>query len=159
MNKMGRDLFGEDIVEVEDEVVEKRKKTSPFDFLGSISDTKKDIIAGNPDIADEYPPYLVNRGLGYFPDTVLYANEMNLYPDIPKKAQYYYYLASIRKRTRRSKWFKRETNDDIEMIKEVYNVRSEVAKQYIKLLTPENLNELRRITDTDETLTKKARYK
>ena len=51
---------------------------SPFDYLNAINYTKKDIMVD--DIAEkQYNPFMVNRGLSYFQDTVLMANEMNQY--------------------------------------------------------------------------------
>ena len=53
---------------------------NPFDFINSVSHNKKDLITDseNPEFAEKlYQPFLVNRGLSYFPDTILYANEMN----------------------------------------------------------------------------------
>lgn len=158
---MNKDLFGNEINEEADYIDnlenQKSKKISPFDFIGSVSETKKDIVKDDPDIIDQYSSYVTNRGFGYFPDTVLYANEMNLYPDIPKKAQYYYYFSSLRKKKRRSKWFKLEENPDIELIKKVYNVRAEIAKQYLEILTEENLDVLRNMTDTGEIPSKKKK--
>jgi hypothetical protein len=149
---MSKDLFGNEIEEVQDDdyVPEKHKKTSPFDFIGSVSETKKDLIEENPEVENDYAAYIINRGLGYFPDTVLYANEMNLYPDIPKKAQYYYYFASLRKRKRRSKWFKLEENPNANMVQRTYNVRAEVAKQYLEILTEDDLKTIRDITNVDD---------
>ena len=49
---------------------------SPFDYLNSINMTKKDLIVDEQSEKD-YVPFIVNRGLGYFADTVLFANEMN----------------------------------------------------------------------------------
>lgn len=147
---MSNDLFGNEIEEVEEIELEKPKKLSPFDFMGAVSETKKDIVKDDPHVLRDYPAYVVNRGFGYFPDTVLYANEMNQYPDIPVKAQYYYYMNSLRKRQRRSKWFKLEPDADIKTIREVYQVNSDVAKQYLRVLTEENLQTLRELTDIGE---------
>jgi hypothetical protein len=137
-------------VAVEDETVLAPKKLSPFDFMKSVSETKQNIINGDPDIAKEYNAYMVNRGFSYFPDTVLYANELNMYPDIPKAAQYHYYLASLRKGKRFSKWHKLEKNEDLDMVRMTYNVGAETAKGYLKVLTEENLETLRRLSTTGE---------
>ena len=50
---------------------------NPFDYLKSINATKKNIMVD--DITEsEYNAFIINRGLSFFPDTVRYANEMNL---------------------------------------------------------------------------------
>ena len=46
---------------------------NPFDYLNAINDTKQNVIedSDNPELAEKlYPPYLVNRGLSFFIDTV-----------------------------------------------------------------------------------------
>lgn len=140
--------------DVKEEPVEKPKKVTPFDFIKSVSETKQDMMKEKPELASEYNAYIVNRGFSYFPDTVLYANELNMYPDIPNVAQYYYYMASLRKRKRYSKWHKLEKNEDLKLIQDVYKVRVEVAKEYLKVLTEENLQTLRDLTETGENVKK-----
>jgi len=154
---MNKDLFGDDVVEdLEEEYIpEKIEKPKPWTYMTAVSETKKDILKETPELANFYPAFVVNKGFSYFPDSVLYANDMNMYPDIPAAAQYYYYMSSLRKRQRRSKWWKREPNADLDMVREVYQVRAEVAKQYMKILTEENLQTLRELTDTGEQLGKR----
>ena len=60
---------------------------TPFDYLNAINLTKKNIFAEDPLADKEYVPYIVNRGLSYFPDTVLYANEMNKRYDAPNETR------------------------------------------------------------------------
>ena len=46
---------------------------SPFDYVNSINDTKKNIMVD--DIAEkQYNAYIINHSLSYFNDTVLLAN-------------------------------------------------------------------------------------
>ena len=60
---------------------------TPFDFLKSINDTKENLIVD--DITEkQYNAYMVNRGLSYFPDTVMIANEMNVSPYLDAKLQF-----------------------------------------------------------------------
>lgn len=134
----------------EEETSHTNKAPTPFDFIKSVSNSKKDIIAEDAENEKHYNAFIVNRGLGYFADTVLFANEMNLYPDIPAKAQYYYYLASIRKGNRFSKWHKLEKNPDQVLVQKIYNVKPEIAKQYLKLLSKEDIAKLYELSNTGE---------
>ena len=87
-----------------------------FDYLNSINLTKSDIM--EDDIAEKaYNSFMINRGLSYFNDTVLMANEMNLYSHLDKKLQYHFLINIVRKRKRFSKWAKPETESDIEAVK------------------------------------------
>lgn len=133
-----------------EEVIEEQKGPSPFDFIKSVSNTKQDMIKDDPEVIKSYNAFIVNRGLSYFPDTVLIANDMNLFPDIPAESQYYYYMGAIRKGKRFSKWHKPKKDADIELIQKIYNVRLEVAKQYRKLISDKDMKKLHELSDTGE---------
>ena len=49
---------------------------TPFDYLNAINQSKENLIVDELS-EKEYVPFVVNKGLSYFPDTILYANEMN----------------------------------------------------------------------------------
>lgn len=115
---------------------------NPFEFLTAINDTKKNLIVD--DITEKaYNPFMVNRGLSYFSDTVLFANEMNLVPGLDKKLQFDFHINTIRKRKRFSKWLKAETESDLEVVKEYYGYSNEKARQALTLLSPEQTEKIR----------------
>jgi predicted CopG family antitoxin len=114
---------------------------NPFEYLNSINYTKKDIMVD--DIAEkEYNSFMVNRSLSYFPDTVLAANEINRYHQIDNLLQFHFLINIIRKRKRFSKWDKKKTNSDVEVIKEYYGYNEEKALQVLNIFSTEALNEL-----------------
>ena len=83
----------------------------PFDYVNSINFTKKNLMknTANDELAEkDYVPFLTNKSLSYFTDTLLYANEMNRYHFLDKRLQYEFYLNSIRKKKRFAKWAKAE---------------------------------------------------
>ena len=61
---------------------------TPFDFLNAINETKKDIFREDPLAQKDYSAFMVNRGLSYFPDTIMFANEMNKNASIPNDWQF-----------------------------------------------------------------------
>jgi hypothetical protein len=63
---------------------------TPFDFLNDINYGKKNLMIGDTDhqVEKQYLPFIVNKGLSYTMDTVLYANEMNIRPNTDKKLQF-----------------------------------------------------------------------
>jgi hypothetical protein len=140
-----------------EEVIEEQKGPSPFDFIKSVSNTKQDMLKDDPEVAKNYNAFIVNRGLSYFPDTVLIANDMNMYSDIPVDSQYYYYMGAIRKGKRFSTWHKPKKDHDIELIQKIYNVRLEVAKQYRKLISDVDMAKLHELADTGEKVSKKKK--
>lgn len=78
-----------------------------FDFLNSINYTKKNILEEDILLEKQYVPFIVNKYLSYFPDTLMHSNQMNKLSFISKKDQYEYFINAIRKRKRYSKWKKK----------------------------------------------------
>jgi len=116
---------------------------SPFDFLNAINYSKEDLIVD--DITEkQYVPYMVNRGLSYFQDTVLFANEMNKNHHLDHLLQFHFFINIVRKKKRFSKWAKPESSDDVEVIKQYYGYSNEKARQACKLLTPDQIIQLKK---------------
>jgi len=116
---------------------------TPFDYLNSMNDTKQDIMTDDTD-ERAYVPFVINRTLSYFSDTVAIANEMNRYHHIDKKLQYHFLINIIRKRKRFSKWIKPDLVSDMEVVKQYYGYSNEKARQVFHLLSPEHIEELRK---------------
>ena len=115
---------------------------NPFEYANAINYTKKDIMID--DVAEKaYAPYMVNRQLSYFNDTVLAANEMNLKHHIDNRLQFDFFINIIRKRKRFSKWFKPEQISDLDVVKKYYGYSNEKARQVLTLLSTEQINELK----------------
>ena len=114
-----------------------------FDYLNSINDTKKDIMVD--DLAEkDYNAFMVNRGLSYYNDTVIYANEMNKNSHIDSRLQFDFLKQIIRKRKRFSKWNKADKFADIEVIKEYYGYSRDKAYQVLSILTKDQLDVIRK---------------
>jgi hypothetical protein len=94
----------------------------------------------DPDVEKKYAPFMVNRSLSYFPDTVYMANEMNRYHHLDGKLQFQFLLNIVRKRKRFSKWVKPETDSNVDVIKEYYGYSNEKAIQVLPLLSTSQLN-------------------
>jgi hypothetical protein len=120
--------------------------TSPFDYINSISQSKKDMME---DEAGEkgYNAWLVNRGLSYFPDTILYANEMNIHHQLDNKLQYAYLINTIRPRKRFSKWVKKKEDGDLEAIMKCYGYNIDKAKSALSILSPDQLKTIKEKLD------------
>ena len=119
-------------------------KLSPFDYIKSINEKSGNMMAMSPDAEKDYIPFMINRGLSFSPDTILYANEMNCMPMSDKRMQYDYLYHSIRKRKRFDKWIKPEESDEsaIEAIMLVYMVGRKRAMEYFRLLPKEKLESI-----------------
>jgi hypothetical protein len=120
--------------------------SSPFDYVNSINVTKTNMMRNteNDELAEKgYEPFLTNRSLSYFEDTIGMANEMNFRSGADKILQYEFLLNTIRKRKRFSKWIKPEKNDELSMIQEFYGYSRAKAEEAAKILTNEHINEIK----------------
>ena len=117
----------------------------PFDYVNSINYSKKNMMEGtdNDELAESgYVPFLTNRSLSYFTDTLFYSNEINLYPHADNKLQYDYLLNSIRPKRRFAKWVKNIDSDDLEIVKQYYNYSTKKGLQALNILSPKQLQEI-----------------
>ncbi len=112
---------------------------NPFDFVNSINYTKKDLMK-DPEVSEtSYVPYVVNKALSYFPETIMYANEMNRV-QADGKLQYHYLLNTVRPGKRFAKWVKKDDTESIELVKLFYGYSTEKAQQALTVLSQENLH-------------------
>jgi len=118
------------------------------DWLNSINFTKEDLTVDDPDTVKDYPAYIVNRCLSGHLDTVLYANEMNLHPNLDKDMQYQFFLNSLRKRKRFSPWLRKDKVENLNIIKRYYGYSNEKALQALRLLTTEQLDYIKQRLET-----------
>ena len=116
---------------------------NPFEFLNSINPTKQNLIDKDSDAESSYNPFLVNRSLSYFPDTVFMSNEMNRLHHLDAKLQYDFLINIIRKKKRFSKWDKPEERDDIECVKRYFGYSENKAKQVVGLLSESQITTIK----------------
>ena len=110
------------------------------DFLTAINLSKVNLLEEDSLTEKEYVPFLINRTMSYFPDTVLYANEINLRGHLDNRLQNDYLLNSIRKKKRFSRWLKPELQNDVDVIKEYYSCNYKKAHEIAKILTSDQLS-------------------
>ena len=117
---------------------------NPFDFLNSINETKQDLFE-DPSAEKDYNSFLVNRGLSFFPDTILYANEMNRYPDSPNRWQFDFLRNSIPKKKRFSKWHKKDAAPElVQLIVDHYKYSEKRAIEALSILSPAQIDEIKK---------------
>ena len=115
---------------------------SPFDYINDITYGKKGIMVD--DIAEkEYNAFIINRGLSLYPDTILFANEMNIHHTLDHRLQYDFFINIIRKQKRWSKWIKPQEVTNLELIKEYYGYSNEKAKSVLPLFNDESIETLK----------------
>tara|TARA_B100000131_G_C17938555_1_gene541347 strand:- start:12 stop:392 length:381 start_codon:yes stop_codon:yes gene_type:complete len=111
---------------------------SPFEFIKAINETKEDVMVD--DVAEKkYSPFIVNRGLSFFMDTIFQVNELNRNHHLDSRLQFDYLLNSVRKKKRYSKWLKPEKLQDLDVVKEYYGFSNEKAKDALSTLSEDQL--------------------
>jgi len=114
------------------------------DYLNAINYSKESLMhTEDEQVEKRYTPYVVNRCLSYFIDTILHANQMNQFAQTDKKMQFDYLQSAIRKRKRFSKWVKNEMGDEFDIVKEYYGYSNSKTKEIMSLLTSEDIEEMR----------------
>jgi hypothetical protein len=119
--------------------------TKLSDYLNAINHSKTELMdsfLGGLDAEEyekNYPPFVINKSLSYFVDTVFQANEMNRRYHLDNKLQFSYLLNSIRPKKRFSRWLKPEKFEYLDIVKEYFGYSNEKAKEAIDILTQEQL--------------------
>lgn len=121
---------------------------NPFDFVNSICYDKRDLLKEDPSNEKEYNAFIINRGLSYYIDTVMFANEMNLNAFLSKTQQYQFLLNSVSKKKRFSKWAKKEVSDNLQHIIDFYKCSRQKALSILNMLSSEQIEEIKRAQNT-----------
>ena len=117
------------------------------DWLNSINLTKKDITEEDPQVIKKYAPFIINKCMSAHLDCIMFANEMNKFPNLDKDLQYSFYLNTLRKKRRFSPWLRKDKVTDLEIVKQYYGYSNEKASNALKILTPEQINFIKQRLD------------
>ena len=121
--------------------------SNPFDYLNAILQSKKQLIVDELTEKD-YSPFMVNRGLSYHKDCIMYANEMNSCHFLDKKLQNDFLLNTVRSQKRPfTKWVKSAKSEDLSCIKQVFGFSDSKASEAARLLSKEQIQQLKEQTD------------
>jgi len=121
------------------------------DYLYSINQSKKNLLDVNPELENKYPSFIVNKCLGSFTDAILFANEMNKNAHLPKKLQYDFLINTLKPRKRFTPWIRKQTLEELELVKQYFGYSQDKALQALRILTKDNIDEIRKALDTGGT--------
>lgn len=121
---------------------------NPFDYVNNILYAKKENMMRNTEndkLAEKgYVPWQTNLALTLYPDTILNANLMNQYHHLNNRAQYEFYKYAVRPTKRnRVPWVKAVDDEVLDMICEAYECNRNVARDYLPLLSNEQLKAIK----------------
>ena len=115
------------------------------DYLKAINKTKEPLMdSEDEEWEKKYPPFIVNKCLSPFPDTIQLVNEMNQLPHLDKKLQFDFLINSLRPRKRFTPWMKAKKLDNLEYVKEYYGYSNEKAKTALEILNDEQISAIKK---------------
>ena len=114
------------------------------DYLGAINNTKENLLDTEDEMWEKkYPPFIINKCISPFTDTLMLVNEVNQLHHLDKKLQFDYLLNSIRPRKRFTPWVKAKKLKNLEYVKEFYGYNNEKAKIALELLDEEQISAIK----------------
>jgi len=91
----------------------------------------------------KYPPYIVNKCVAPFQDTIMLVNEINQFHHLDKKLQFDFLINSLRPRKRYTPWVKAMKLENLEYVKEFYGYDNEKAKVALDILNDKQISAIK----------------
>ena len=114
------------------------------EYLNAINHNKEPLMDTEDEAWEKkYLPFVVNRCISPFLDTIMLVNEMNRLHHLDKKLQFDFLLNSIRTRKRFAPWMKANKISNLEYVKEFYGYSNEKAKSALTILTSEQIKQIK----------------
>ena len=114
------------------------------DYLNAINYTKEPLLDTEDDQWEKkYPPYIINKCIAPFPDSLMLVNEINQLHHLDKKLQYDFLINSLRTRKRYTPWMKAKKLKNLEYVKEYYGYNNEKAKSALDILNDEQISAIK----------------
>ena len=118
------------------------------DYINAINYTKESLLDSEDEQWEKkYYPFIVNKCVAPFPDTVMLVNEINQLPHLDKRLQFDFLINSLRPRKRFTPWLKAKKLKNLEYVKEYYGYNNEKAKEALDILNDEQISAIKRKLD------------
>ena len=114
------------------------------EYLKSINQTKENLMdSDDPMWEKKYSPYIINKCIAPFNDTIMFVNEINMRHHLENKLQYDFLLNTIRPKNRYAPWVRGSKIKDLEFIKEHYGYSNEKAKVALQILSNDQIKTIK----------------
>ena len=115
------------------------------DYLKAINESKENLLdTPAPTWEKKYPPFVINRCLSMFYDTIMHSNEMNGLHFLSKRMQFHYLINSIRKKRRfGGRWLSKTKLKNLDIVKKYYGYSNTKAKEVLNILTDDQIERLK----------------
>ena len=114
------------------------------EYLNAINVSKESLLDSEDEMWEKKSaPFIVNKCVAPFPDTIQLVNELNQYHHLDKKLQFDFLLNSLRTRKRYTPWLKAKKLKNLEYVKEYYGYSNEKAKAALDILNDEQISAIK----------------
>ena len=114
------------------------------DYLKAINQTKEPLLGTEDEQWEKkYPPFIVNKCVSPFSDTIMLVNEINQLHHLDKKLQFDFLINSLRPRQRYTPWMKAKKLKNLEYVKEYYGYNNEKARYALDILNDEQISSIK----------------
>ena len=114
------------------------------DYLNAVNSTKERLMDTEDETWEKkYPPFIVNKCVAPFQDTIMLVNEINQFHHLEKKLQFDFLINSLRPRKRYTPWVKATKLENLEYVKEFYGYNNEKAKVALDILDDEQISAIK----------------
>ena len=114
------------------------------EYLNAINVSKEPLLDSEDEMWEKkFAPFIVNKCVAPFEDTVMLVNEINQLHHLDKKLQFDFLINSLRPRKRYAPWMKAKKLKNLEYVKEFYGYNNEKAKAALDILDDEQISAIK----------------
>ena len=115
------------------------------EYLNAINVSKDSLLDTEDEMWEKrFAPFIVNKCVAPFEDTVMLVNEINQLHHLDKKLQFDFLINSLRPRKRYAPWMKAKKLKNLEYVKEFYGYNNEKAKAALDILDDEQISAIKK---------------
>lgn len=120
----------------------KAKTKTPMSRVLSSINQKTERV--EPEVFNKIGGFVITKLLSYRKDLALICNEINKYGSISNEATYEFYLKVVPKNKKFAKKAVWDKHPDLDLIIEYYNCNTKVAQEYLRVLSPNDIEFIRK---------------
>ena len=114
------------------------------DYLNAINVSKDSLLDTEDEMWEKkFYPFIINKCVAPFEDTVMLVNEINQLHHLDKKLQFDFLINSLRPSKRYAPWLKAKKLKNLEYVKEFYGYNNEKAKVALDILDDEQISAIK----------------
>ena len=120
-----------------------------FDIVNIINSNKKhkEDLVEDSDLQKHYLPYIINRNFAKYPDTLYFAQEMNLNHHLEPRLQFSFLINTIRPGMRFDKKIEKVENENSALISEYFGFNPKKTRAALSILSDNQISMIKEETE------------